>query len=67
MRKKTKIIVGICALGVTLTAAIGGGLYFTNDREVNAMLDEPWVEQVSNMSFNEDFSTSAFSGKWRGC
>ncbi|WEG18841.1 efflux RND transporter periplasmic adaptor subunit [Alkalihalophilus pseudofirmus] len=63
MRKKTKLIVGICALSVSLTAAIGGGLYFSTDREVNAMLDEPWVEQVANMTFYDDYSSSAFSGK----
>ncbi|WP_368505021.1 efflux RND transporter periplasmic adaptor subunit [Alkalihalophilus sp. As8PL] len=63
MKKKTRLIVGISALGLVLAGGIGGGLYFTGDREVNAMLEEPWVEQVGNMTFSEDFSASAFSGK----
>ncbi|WP_100372054.1 efflux RND transporter periplasmic adaptor subunit [Bacillus sp. FJAT-45037] len=63
MKKKSKIIVGVCAFGVLLAGGIGAGFYFSGDRQVSAMLEEPWVEQVSNMSFYEDFAASAFSGK----
>ncbi|MFC0469841.1 efflux RND transporter periplasmic adaptor subunit [Halalkalibacter kiskunsagensis] len=63
MKKKIALIVSLCIVAIVL---LGGGAayYFMNQsQQVGAMLEEPWVQKVSDMMYLDDFSPYAFSGK----